>query len=264
MEKQIGVIVGMMNDDLMNGVVKKSSPNPTNWQFSELITSALTSAKDAKLPRMFSLREKFPPCYKQIYKNCTTNAVLACDAYYYHNPKGSWIPSTTFTWWLQRKEVGDEKRDVGSSVEVALDMVRKYGVCNSTVWANDAPYNKKPSKEAFTDGLKGKELTKYYQVKNLTQIKKALVKGYPVAAALCWAFKSIDGNSWIFNTPTKTEVKKCHSGHAIVIVGYNDELELFEIRNSRGTEWGDNGYGYITYEAMKRCIWYDDSYAVVK
>ena len=249
--------------ELNNGVIKKSAPNPTNWQFATLATNAKSSAK---LPRMFSLRDKFPPAYKQIYKNCTTNAVLAVDAYYYHNPKGSWIPSTTFTFYCQRAMIDKSltKIDSGTNIENALDAVRKYGVCNSTVWANDKPHYEKPSKEAYADGLKGHEVTKYYQVKNLTQIKKAIANGNPVCAALCWAFKYIDGNSWVFNTPTKSEVKKCHNGHAIVITGYNDETELFEIRNSRGTEWGDNGYGYITYEAMKRCIWYDDSYAIVK
>ena len=36
-------------------------------------------------------------------------------------------------------------------------------------------------------------------------------------------------------------------GHAIAAVGYDDDKEYFIVRNSWGTEWGDNGYCYIPY-----------------
>lgn len=35
--------------------------------------------------------------------------------------------------------------------------------------------------------------------------------------------------------------------HAIVLVGFNDTTQRWIIRNSWGTRWGDNGYGYIPY-----------------
>ena len=37
-------------------------------------------------------------------------------------------------------------------------------------------------------------------------------------------------------------------GHALVLVGFNDETNVFIVRNSQGTKWGDNGYAYIPYE----------------
>ena len=114
-----------MNDVMIEGgVVKKAAPNPTNWQFSAL------SANNTKIPRMYSLRSKFPPAYKQMWKNCTSTAVVAADAYYYHDPRGSWVPSATFTYYVQRAMLGKSltKVDSGTSVENALDAVRKYGV----------------------------------------------------------------------------------------------------------------------------------------
>jgi C1A family cysteine protease len=53
-------------------------------------------------------------------------------------------------------------------------------------------------------------------------------------------------------------------GHAIVAVGYDDNLEItnsicgkktkgaFLIRNSWGTGWGDNGYGWLPYDYVLR------------
>jgi len=37
--------------------------------------------------------------------------------------------------------------------------------------------------------------------------------------------------------------------HAIMLVGWNDELQSWILKNSWGTYWGDNGYMYIKYNA---------------
>ena len=244
------------------GVRRKPEPNPTNWQFAE--HPACKAMKEDVLPVRFSIKQKMPYVYRQVYGSCTANAVLACDHYYYHTLK--WHPSATFTYHLARVlcGCGKSKKDDGATVETALDAVRKYGACSAETWANEKPFYKKPSKAAYADGLKGHEVAKYYQVKSLGQIKKALFKGYPVAIAVAWCFKSIDGNTWIMTPPSDDDIKDCCSGHAMVIVGYDDEKKLFEVRNSWGSQWGNSGYCFIDYATMKKVIWFDDSYAVVR
>jgi hypothetical protein len=37
------------------------------------------------------------------------------------------------------------------------------------------------------------------------------------------------------------------SGHAIVIVGYDDSTQRLKFINSWGTDWGESGFGYLTY-----------------
>lgn len=37
-------------------------------------------------------------------------------------------------------------------------------------------------------------------------------------------------------------------GHAVSIIGYDDSLQAFIIRNSWGESWGENGFAYISYE----------------
>lgn len=248
--------------NIVLGVKRKPEINPTNWEFDKLPKCKATV--EMSLPRQWSLKDKFPHVYRQVYGSCTANAVLACDAYYYHSDK--WNPSGTFTYYNSRKLDGCAKDpdDDGSSVETALNAVRKFGACNVKVWPNEEPFTKKPSAEAYADGLKGHEVTKYYRVKTLGQIKKALYNGYPVVIAVAWCFKSIDGNTFIMNTPTKKEIKNAESGHAIVLVGYDDDKQLFEFRNSWSELWGNKGYAYFTSETLKNVIWFEDSYAVVK
>ena len=45
------------------------------------------------------------------------------------------------------------------------------------------------------------------------------------------------------------------------IVGYDDIQRILIIRNSWGTDWGDNGYGYMIYCDVERTMW--DAWSVV-
>ena len=46
--------------------------------------------------------------------------------------------------------------------------------------------------------------------------------------------------------------KKLCGRHAIVFVGYNDELGILRFRNSWGTGWGHAGYGWLSYEYFRK------------
>lgn len=235
------------------GCKRKAAPNPTNWVFK---CEAM-----GRLPAKVSLKGKFPKAYKQIYGNCTSNAVLAIDAFYHH--KRGWMPSTTFCYWNQRKMDGEPQGvDDGSYIETALDVCRKYGVCNAKIWPNEKPFFEKPSKAAYQDGLKGAELTRYYAVKSSDQVRRALASGYPVAACLFWVTGKYDSKTFIISHVTKKEADACEQGHAVVVVGYDDYRGLFEIRNSWGDTWGNRGYCYITYGSFRNMADWNDTYAV--
>jgi len=39
-------------------------------------------------------------------------------------------------------------------------------------------------------------------------------------------------------------------GHAMVIVGYSDSRQAFKVMNSWGTDWADDGFGWVSYRAV--------------
>lgn len=39
-------------------------------------------------------------------------------------------------------------------------------------------------------------------------------------------------------------------GHAMAIVGFDDNIQAFKVQNSWGKSWGENGYIYVAYDAM--------------
>jgi C1A family cysteine protease len=49
-------------------------------------------------------------------------------------------------------------------------------------------------------------------------------------------------------------------GHALCIVGYDDQPQLFKARNSWGLQWGDRNYAYVPYAYAER--FFSDTYAI--
>jgi len=47
-----------------------------------------------------------------------------------------------------------------------------------------------------------------------------------------------------------TKREKLLGGHAVLLVGYNKTKKVFIVRNSWGTNWGDNGYFYMPFDVV--------------
>jgi len=83
----------------------------------------------------------------------------------------------------------------------------------------------------------------------IMRVKQVLTLGKPVVAGLILdkTFGKLQGDTW---NPTEVEA----GGHAVLVVGYNNALKAFEIMNSQGGDWGNEGFCYIGYEDFaKRC-----------
>lgn len=96
-----------------------------------------------------------------------------------------------------------------------------------------------------------------YGMPTVDQIKTAIYTYGPVFACVAADsyFQAYTGG--VFNRNTSSSIN-----HAIVIVGWDDSKSAWIIKNSWGTGWGENGYGYIGYNCNK--IGYGAAYAVYK
>jgi hypothetical protein len=83
-------------------------------------------------------------------------------------------------------------------------------------------------------------------------IKKALAGGHPVliGAYLPPSFDYLNGKDLWVTTQTEKDNYNTYGGHAMVIVGYDDNKYggAFEILNSWGTEFGNEGFIWATYD----------------
>lgn len=83
-------------------------------------------------------------------------------------------------------------------------------------------------------------------------VKEAIKSFGPVVYRMNW-------NTDCYNRPSKSDWGNWQGqwpNHAVLIVGYQDDPEVesggyFIIENNEGTDFGDNGYGYVRYEVVE-------------
>lgn len=92
---------------------------------------------------------------------------------------------------------------------------------------------------------------------NLDSIKGQIFSGTPVIFGLETS-ESFDNlhKGQIYNDLTA----KRTGPHAMVLIGYSESKQAFKLINSWGNDWGDNGYGWITYKAFQK--WVIDAYVM--
>jgi C1A family cysteine protease len=44
-------------------------------------------------------------------------------------------------------------------------------------------------------------------------------------------------------------------GHAVIVVGYDDNKKRFKFKNSWGKAWGAKGFAYFSYQYAETKIW---------
>lgn len=169
--------------------------------------------------------------------------------------------SEAFLYYNARNLDTDESisNDNGSRFHPSIESLSKYGIALEKYWPYDeSVYDKRPSEEAYKDA-ETRKLVKALNVEcSVKAIKSALSDGYPVAGSFI-LFPSFNQNGAYIQMPTQEEIDNVHNEnvkdeqmerhtrHAMTIVGFSDELQMFLVRNSWGEDWGNKGYCYIPY-----------------
>jgi len=199
------------------------------------------------------LRDKCPQVYNQgELGSCTANA-LGCAIQYdemKQNLLNNESPSRLFIYYNERDMEGNIDNDTGASLRDGVKSINKIGYCNETQWPYDIEkFREKPSQECYDFARKHKALTYKKVQQDETHIKSVLNMGFPIVFGIS-VYESFESESvaktGIVPLPEKDE--RMLGGHAIVLVGYDEEKRLFTFRNSWGEQWGDKGYGYLPFE----------------
>ncbi|MBR6309766.1 MAG: C39 family peptidase [Paludibacteraceae bacterium] len=147
--------------------------------------------------------------------------------------------------------------DSGSKFKPTMDSLTQYGIALEKYCPYDERNShQKPSDEAYADAATRKLLKAMNVNSSINDIKSALVDGYPVAVSFSLKKSFFEASNGDIPMPTEEEFsddehRNKHSNHAMVIVGYSDELHRFILRNSWGTDWGKQGYCYVPYEYVE-------------
>jgi len=204
------------------------------------------------LPRKVDLR---PKEHFEIYDqghlgSCTANAIGA--AFHFDQIRQGikdFTPSRLFIYYNERVMEGSVMSDNGASLRDGIKSVHKLGVCPEKLW----PYmvgrfTERPAESCYKAAHhhRAKEYARVNQ--NLEALKACIADGFPFVFGFT-VFSSFHTCcvSWTGRMQMPTAHDKPLGGHAVMACGYDDNSEVFIVRNSWGHGWGDSGYFYMPY-----------------
>jgi C1A family cysteine protease len=203
--------------------------------------------KILKLPIIVDWRNKMPPIYDQgSLGSCTAQAF--CGLIGYDKPRI--IGSRLFLYYNERRMDNNIPNDSGAYLSDGVKCLTQFGICQESIW----PYIIDkfavcPLPRCYNQALKHKAL----QVKNirntLLDMKSSLANGYPFVVGIL-IYSSFESNATGVIPMPNVRTERHLGGHAVVCVGYDDNKQVWIMRNSWGTGWGMAGYFTLPYQYL--------------
>ncbi len=152
--------------------------------------------------------------------------------------------------------------DTGSNFPDASNLLTDFGCATmNTMPYSQSDYATWPSEGAYHESMRyritGSEWDYLYTDSDLEVLKSYLAAGNTAVTAISTrtAFYSFDEINNIYTTSHASG--DLGGGHAVCLVGYDDAksttdgLGAFLLVNSWGSDWGDNGFWWMSYAAIK-------------
>jgi C1A family cysteine protease len=207
------------------------------------------------------LREWCPPVEDQeALGSCTAHAGVALVEYYEKKAAGEHLDASRLFLYKVTRNLLHWTGDTGAYLRTTMKAMRLFGVPPEEYYAYDvARFDDEP--EAFLYAFAANYKALVYTRLDLAgtdkddllrQIKRLLRNGFPSMFGFT-VYSSLYGAEQ-GRIPYPREGDKVVGGHAVVAVGYDNDLEIGEdtgallIRNSWGTDWGEDGYGWLPYK----------------
>ncbi|NOZ12466.1 MAG: hypothetical protein GXO69_02315 [Acidobacteria bacterium] len=159
--------------------------------------------------------------------------------------------------------------DNGAYYTDAFEALATFGCCSwDTMPYTDTDYTRWPTEAAFMESMRyrtgadNSTANYYYEDmktdSNLNDIKQLLANGKAVIISIFvyTPYNSLNENNDEY-TIANGLAGTMGGGHAQCVIGYDDNhqtadgMGAFRVVNSWGTNWGDHGFYWISYKAMK-------------
>jgi hypothetical protein len=145
--------------------------------------------------------------------------------------------------------------------------LNELGICSSALmpYLTKPESHRKPTTAAIANARQWRDRWQVEWIKRwsvtaplrdaqLIEVKRAIAEGHPVAAGFRWP-KNLKGSD-ILNVPGPNQVE---DGHSVALIGYEDDSAkpgggVFTFRNSFGSNWGERGYGTMSFAYAKAYV----------
>jgi C1A family cysteine protease len=221
----------------------------------------------ANLPDVVDLTEWCSPIENQLnIGSCTANAGVAILEYFERRAFGKHIDASRLFLYKTTRKLMGLKGDTGAYLRDTMKAMATFGVPPTKYYPYDVTkFDDEP--EPFHYSLaQNYQALSYYRMdspgisrsKLLYSIRLNLRLGFPMMFGFT-VFSSLNNPEFAGEISFPDRQERVLGGHAIVAVGYDDDKEIknmlngvvtkgaLKIRNSWGTQWGEDGYGWLPY-----------------
>jgi C1A family cysteine protease len=170
-----------------------------------------------------------------------------------------------FQYYATRKIEGSVSEDSGASIRDAVKAMNLYGVGDESLYPYDVTkFAVNPPQNVWAAAATHK-VTSYHSIADgdLESIKAVIASGFLVG----FGFNVYDNfmsaamaRTGILHLPGYNDAFQ--GGHAVAIVGYDDSVKQFIVRNSWGLGWGLHGYFMMDYAYLANTTLSSDLWAV--
>jgi C1A family cysteine protease len=240
-------------------VPKPSDYTPIHPEVAPLLAKTAV-ARALTLPGKVDLSANFPPIEdQQSIGSCTANAAVGLYEYFERKAFGKHIDASRLFVYKTTRDLLGWSGDTGAYLRSTMEALALLGAPPESYWPYDTlRYDVEPPSFVYALGSKF-TATKYFRLdpngasgaQALDNIRRFLAAGFPSMFGFP-VYQEFDNPlpGALIAFPSGAGYR---GGHAIDAVGYDDNLMIngdkgaLRVRNSWGTGWGDNGYGWMSY-----------------
>ena len=246
----------------------------TNRPKGDPYAGALRPVAQTKAPKLafkaggreyrVDLRNRFGPVIDQGELNsCTCCATVAAVEYLFAKREGKWLMmSPLFVYYNARKISGMEMTNAPILAAHAPAALLAWGVCDDDHWPYDLNhFNTPPPNEAYRNATV-LQAVQFARLGSIDEIKASLSAGIPAMFGSNIPRGYYEAAERTGLMPELGKASGPPSGHAMLIVGYDDGARHWIVRNSVGERFGEKGYLRIPYSLFDSHVWNEDVWAI--
>jgi C1A family cysteine protease len=183
--------------------------------------------------------------------SCTAFSMAKGLREYLQNKNGEKATPMSALWlyYNERAHMGAQyiKQDSGANMSDGNYVLSNQGCATEASWGyNIAKFTVKPPAAADASAAAWK-IKSAANLATVDDVKAAVAAGQPVVFGFT-VYESFEAIGADGVMPDPKPGESVLGGHAVMVVGYDDQKQQLTVRNSWGGGWGDKGYFYMSYK----------------
>jgi C1A family cysteine protease len=253
-----------------NLVSEKGKRAGTRYSIKEMAlkTGIIDKNLKKKFPASIDLRKWCTPVEDQgNLGSCTANAGVGLLEYFENKAYGKYLDGSRLFLYKVSRNLLQKKGDYGSHIRTTMMSMVLFGVPPEKYLPYEIEkFDEEPDSfcYAFAQNFQAAQYFRLDPVsltkdKVLEQVKTNLAASIPSVFGFT-VYSSINQAGKDGKIPFPDLNEKVEGGHAVMAIGYDDKMKITNystdekttgallIRNSWGTGWGEEGYGWLPYK----------------